>query len=178
MSSIRRIQNIIVGILTLIGSMIILIDSENGYFWVVLMIDITLLFYGIRMLIYYFTMARFMVGGIMTLYKSIIAIDFGVFMFGLDDTPRRLTMLYLIGIMIFNGIVSLLTAVDSKRMQTSFWKYRFAYGIVRIAFALICLIFWDSDQMVTLIYSIGLIHAGLYRIASSFHRTAIIHIGT
>ncbi|MDO4187692.1 MAG: DUF308 domain-containing protein [Lachnospiraceae bacterium] len=176
MTSINRIKSIFAGILMLIGSAILLNYPKEGYIVVVFILTISFLLYGIRMLIYYFTMARYMVGGIMTLYKSIIAIDFGLFVFELEDAPLRLVMLYLIGIMAFHGITVMLKALDSKRLGVSFWKYRLIYGSGMILLAIVCIFLWDIPQIVTIIYCIGLIHAGIYRITMAFRKTAIIHI--
>lgn len=177
MSSIRRIRDVAAGLLMLLCSAILLIFPEDGYMVVVLILDLTFLLYGIRMLIYYFTMTRYMVGGIMTLYKSIVAIDFGLFIFNLDDLPKQFTMFYLMGIMLFNGVVVILSALDAKRLESPAWKSKFVYGMIRVVLALSCVFFRNSAQMVTFIYCIGLIHAAFYRIAKAFQKTAIIHIG-
>ncbi len=177
MRTIKRVENVAAGIVMLIASIILMVSPESGYEFVVVLIDITFLLYGIKMLIYYFTMARFMVGGIMTLYKSIIAIDFGLFVFYMQNTPKRLTMLYLVGLIIFNGVVALLGAFEAKRIDASFWKSRMIKGMVSIVFAIVCLCFWNSAKMVTIIYGISLIYEAFYRIGKAFRRTAIIHIG-
>lgn len=176
MSSVRRIKNLIFGILMLIGSYVILRNPEEGYYFVVLVLDITFLAYGINMLVYYLTMARFMTGGIMTLYKSIIAIDFGLFIFNLDETPKRLVMVYLIGVMAFNSVVTILNALDAKKLEVSSWKSKLVYGIVKLILAITCLIFWNFGQMVIWVYCVGLIHSAVYNIVAAFRKTAIIHI--
>lgn len=176
MHSITRIKNIVWGILMLLGGLLMMVAPKDTYLLVILLLDISFLLYGIRMLVYYFTMTRYMVGGIMTLYKSIIAIDFGIFIFGLDDVPGRIVMLYLMGIMVFNGAVVILSGIDSMKLKAPFWKTKLVYGGGMLLLAVACLFSWDSVKTVTIIYGLSLIHSGLYNIAKAFQRTAIIHI--
>ena len=161
MNSIRRIRSVLVSLIMLLASGLILVSPKDGYYIVVLILDITFLLYGIRMLIYYLTMARFMVGGIMTLYKSIIAIDFGLFIFSIDDVPIRFVMMYLVGLMIFNGAIVLLGAMDAKRIHASFWKNRMLYGMVMLLLGIASICLWDSEQMVSILYAISLIHSAV-----------------
>lgn len=177
MSSVKRIYHVIHGILALIGAGLLLAYPKDGAIFVMVFIDIALLIYGIRMLVYYFTLARFMVGGIMTLYKSIIVIDFGLFVFWLYDFPYRFIMLYLVAIMAFNGAREILSAFETRRLDNPAWKRKLAYGIVKLVLALSALFVHDSLPMVTILYSIGLIHDGLYSIATAFRKSAIIYIG-
>lgn len=176
MSGIRRLSKLIYAIFMLIGSVLLLVYPKEGYFFVVLIIDITLLIYGIRMLIYYFALARYMVGGIMTFYKSIIVLDFGMFMFNLDETPYKLVMLYLAVVMIFNAIITILGALDSKRLDVPGWSRRLAYGVVKMVLALGCLFLWNNMEVVTYVYSIALIHTALYNIATALKKSAMVYI--
>lgn len=176
MNSLKRISKIIIGLFMLVGSILLLIWPKEGYLFVVFFIDVTFLLYGIRLFVYYFTMARYMVGGIMTLYKSIILIDFGLFIFTLEDTPYKLVMLYLVGIMAFNGVVTILGAMDSKHLESPTWRRKLIHGVIRLAFAACCLFVWDSPEMVTYIYSLSLLHSAVYNIASAFRKSAIIYI--
>lgn len=176
MSSMKRLRSIVVSLLMIFGCMVLLISPKEGYVIVVFILDITFLVYGFRMLVYYFTMARYMVGGIMTLYKSIIAIDFGLFVINLKETPIRLIMLYLMGLMLFHGITAILAAVDAKKLEYALWKRKFIYGLVMLVLTGSCIFLWDSAQAVTVIYCLGLIHAAIYNIVKAFQKTAIIHI--
>lgn len=177
MSSVKRISKVVVSLLMLAAAVMLLIWPKDGYYVVVAIIDITFLLYGIRMLIYYFTMARYMVGGIMTLYKSIIVIDFGLFIFNLEDTPYKMVMLYLVGVMAFNGVVSILGGLDAKRLMAPSWRRRLVYGVTKLVLAACCLFLWDSPEMVTYIYCISLFQSAVYNIETAFKKSAIIHIG-
>lgn len=177
MSSLKRIYHVIYGILALISAGLLLLYPRDGAMFVMVFIDVALLVYGIRMLVYYITLARFMVGGIMTLYKSIIVIDFGLFVFGLYEFPYRFIMLYLVAIMAFNGAREILSAMETRRLENPAWKRKIAYGAVTLVLALSALFVHDSMPIVTILYSIGLIHGGLYSIATAFRKSAIIYIG-
>lgn len=160
----------------LIASGILIVFPEDGHYAVVFFLDISLLIYGIRLLIYYFTMARFMIGGIMTLYKSIIVIDLGLFVFNMTDIPQRLTMIYLIAVMAFDGIIDILNGIESKKLDAGQWKNQFTYGLIKLIIAIISVFFLNSVQMMTYIYCIGLIHSAFSNIYGAFRRTAIVYI--
>lgn len=177
MGSMRRMSRFLYGIFMLACAVLLFAFPKDGALYVVAIIDIVLLLYGLRMLVYYFTLARFMVGGIMTLYKSIIVIDFGLFVFYLDEIPYRIVMLYLIGLMAFNAIRSILSAFEMKRLGNVIWKRRFAYGVIKLAFAFGSFFVHDSMEVVTIMYSLGLIHAAVFNIESAFKKSAIIYIG-
>lgn len=99
----------------------LLLEPTDGFYLVVLLLDISLLLYGFKMLVYFLTMARYMTGGIMTLYKSIIAIDLGLFVLNLEDAPKKLVMIYLICMMIFSGIIIILSAMEARKIDAP-WK--------------------------------------------------------
>lgn len=177
MGSMRRLSRLLYGIFMLASAILLIAFPKDGALFVVAIIDIVLLIYGLRMLIYYFALSRFMVGGIMTLYKSIIVIDFGLFLFYLDEIPYKIVMLYLIGLMAFNAVRSILSAHEMKRLGNTAWKRRFIYGVIKLAFALGSFFAHDSMEVVTIMYSLGLIHAAVFNIESAFKKSAIIYIG-
>lgn len=176
MSSIRRVGKILYGLLMLLCAVLLQYVPEDGAAIVIFILDISLLIYGIKMLVYYFTMARFMVGGVMTLYKSIIVIDFGLFIFYLNQIPYRLMMLYLIGVMALNSVTSLLSAFEMIRLENHSWKFKIIYGAVNMILAIMSLFMLGSLRMVTAVFSLGLINAAVYNIVSALKKSAIIYI--
>lgn len=176
MSSIRRAGKVISGLLMIIGSILFIMFPKDGAIYVVLCIDIALLLYGMRMIIYYITLARFMVGGIMTLYKSIIVIDFGLFVFYLYEIPYRLVMFYLAGVMAFHGVTVILSAMESRRLEVPFWRGKLAYGVINILLVIVSVLMMDSMKTVAYIFSISLIHSAIYNIVSAFRKSAVIYI--
>lgn len=177
MSSIRRFFKIIYGMLLILSAVLLLIKPKEAAIYVILVLDIALLIYGLRMFVYYFTMARFMVGGIVTLYKSIIVIDFGLFIFYLDNLPYRLMMLYLVAIMGLHSITTILGSFEMKRVENRNWKIRLAYGVITMMLAIGSLFMFETENIVTIIFCIGLINSAFYNIVAAFRKSAIIYIG-
>lgn len=175
MSTARRIMKILTGIVMIVCSILMMRHPDVGCYIVVLILDISLLAFGFRLLIYYFTMARFMVGGLATLYKSIIIIDFGMFIFGLSSLPQRSIMLYLIGCNAFSGGVDILEALGARKLEGS-WKFEFAYGLVEILVSIVCLFFLDSFRILTIVYCVGLIQSALMKMIGALRKTAIVYI--
>ena len=80
MRSIKRIGNIMIGFFLLIFALLIILSPENSTPLIAAILNIALYVYGIRLLWYYFRMARHMVGGKIILYRSVIIIDAALFM--------------------------------------------------------------------------------------------------
>lgn len=177
MTASKRLLRILSGIVMLLCSAGMMLYPQVGYAFVILFLDLSLILYGLRMLVYYFTMARFMVGGIATFYKSIIAIDFGMFVFGLDQMPQKYAMLYLIFCLAFSGAVDILRSVEARRLSAP-WRLHAGYGLVKVGSAVICLFFLNSIKVVTFLYCVGLIHSAVFSFITAFRKTAIVYVGT
>lgn len=176
MSNFRRMYNLIKGFFMLLCASLLMVHPKDGAVFVILILDLELLIHGIRMIIYYFTMARYMVGGIMTLYKSIIIIDFGLFIFFMEDIPYRLMLMYLLAVMAMHSITTILGSLEMKRMENHSWKVKMANGVINISLVIFALFMFGSEQMVTIIFCIGLINTAFYNIAVSLKKSAIIYI--
>ena len=176
MSNSKRVLRILRGLVLLLCSALLLWQPDDGYLFVVFILDLSLILYGFRLLFYYFTMARYTVGGMAVFYKSILVIDAGLFMFGLRETPQKYVMLYLIAGLIFSGGVDVLEATGARKLEAASWKYQFFYGAVKILAAVVCLFCLNSVRLVTLVYSAGLVHSALSDIVSACRRTAIVYI--
>ncbi len=176
MSSTKRIFKIIGGLLTVVIAVVMFLHPDIGYPIAILILDVSLLLYGIRLLIYYFTMARFMVNGLMTFYKSIVVLDFGLFVFNMSSVPRKITMLYLIACLALLGGKDLIDAVGAKKLEAPSWKFQFCYGAVKIILAIICLFYLDSERIATAIYCLGMIHSAVSDIIFACRRTSVVYI--
>lgn len=176
MTAFQRFGRIATGALSIIGALIILLVDELGYLIVCLVIGITLLVSGIRMLIGYFSLNRFMVGGKRKLYLGIIVFDLGMFTLSLSEIPRIYIALYLVVIHVFAGFIDVLHARESKKYGGPKWKFSLASGVANILVGIACLIFIRDIEIVILIFAGGLIYSSVVRIASAFRRTAIVYI--
>lgn len=176
MTSGKRIGNFLIGLLMILVGGMVLIDPNEGYGVAVAVLQLLLLFYGIKHLVYYFSLARFMVGGITVFYKGIVLLDLALFAFLMDDLPRRVVMLYLVGMMGFAGLVDILKSFESKRIEAPSWKYTFSYGLLKILIAFTGLFFINSFRMLSYIYCIGMFHGAISRIVTACRKTAIVYI--
>lgn len=176
MSTGRRFTLVLTGlIMTALGALMML-DPEDCIVIAAGILSISLTLRGIRYLVYYFTMARHMVGGKLILYVSIITLDMGLFTATLLDTPRFYIFLYLIAIYAFSGIINLLRGLEAKSYSDSSWKLSVIHGVVSVLIAFLCVVFIRSANVLVVLYSAGLIYSALIRIATAFRRTAIVYI--
>ena len=176
MTKAQRIFNIAAGIVMIISSIFLITDPKNGYIIVVILICVSLFIYGIRELLYYFLMARHMVGGRLILYIGIIILDAGIFTALLSDIPSSYVMLYLIVLYAVSGVIDILRAFEEKKLEVSAWKWKLAYGIVNLLISIAGIVFISNQDIAVVIYAAGLIYSGVTRIISSFRRTAVVYI--
>ena len=176
MSMIQRIENFIRGILTIVCSVAMMIYPDEGYLFVALILTVSLLWMGLRYLSYYFSMARFMVGGRSILYIGIIILDLGIVTYTLSDSPKAFVLLYLLLIHAFSGLVDILRGLEARRLEAPSWRLNASQGLVNVVMAVICIVFVRSTRMLVYIYCLGLLYSGCLRIISSFRRTEIVYI--
>ena len=150
--------------------------SDIAYMIILLIMSVALAISGIKDIIFYFTMARHMIGGKMILVQGVIILDFALLTASLSDVPTIYILLYLIGIHAFSGVVEVLRAMESKKSVEGPWKLKFSHGIVNFALAVACLVFIRHSETALIIYSLGLIYSAIVRILSAFRKTAFILI--
>ena len=153
----------------LAAGIIMIVDTEVGYRIVIGILGTWLLVYGIRTLIYFFTMTRHMVGGKLILYKGIILTDFGYLTASIYDAPKIYVLIYLVIIHAFSGLVEVLRAFEQKHYGAG-WKIKLAHGIVNILMALACIVFMQKTATACIIYGIGIIYSAIIRIETAFQK--------
>ena len=176
MSKSRRILDIIVAAVMVFCSVIMFIVPDAGYQLVLLILEISLLFNGVRLLYYYFSMARYKVGGISYLYKGIIYIDAGLFALNLHNVPQAFAMLYLIATHVISGGKDILQANQARKMEAGHWRYQLVYGIIKIGGAITCLFFINSTLVVTYLYAIGLLHSAVTKVITALRKSAVVYV--
>ncbi len=176
MSAGQRIRECLIGVFTLFLSFLLFFDPESGFTIAAGILSISLALVGLRELIYYFTMARHMVGGKTALYTGIIVLDIGMFAGALNDMPKLYIVLYLLGVHAFTGTIDVLRSTEARRMGAPSWRVSMASGAVNIAISIVCLAFLRSPRMIVYIYAAGLVWSALVRIAGACRRTAIVYI--
>ena len=175
MNQIKRIGSIIAALFMISGAALMVYETEFGYPFILLILGVSLELAGIRELIYYFSMARHMVGGNMMLIKGVILLDFGALTVSLTDVPSGYVILYLLGIHVFSGIVEVLRAFEAKRYGGS-WKLKFFHGILNMAIVLICVVNFNRPEIAVYVYASGLVYSAILRVITAFRRTAVVSI--
>lgn len=175
MSNLRRAGNIILSLLMIAGAILLLSAPHEGIVLAAIVLSMWLLITGVQRLVYYFTMARHMVGGLMMLFIAIIAIDIGGFSLTLIYEPKLSIVLYLVGYNVFTAIIGIVRVVESK-MIDAHWKASLLHSIVNLMLAVACLVFVSSDEIVLAIFCIGLIYSACVRCVRAVRSTEIVYI--
>lgn len=175
MTRIQRINNVVLGLFLILLAAILALVPEEGCLLVLGFVGVGWLLRAISLLVYYFTMARFMVGGKRVLLKGVIFLDLAMVVVSLDDIPRMIIMIYLVIGMIFVNVVEIIRAFDAKKCKAH-WKFKMIAGLAGIILAIICLVNYKSVTLASYIYAVELVHSALVRITNSFKRTKIVYI--
>ncbi len=179
MTALQRIKNIITALCMIACSSILLFFPENGYYFVLLLLSLSLTIYGLKTLFYYFTMARKMVGGQSILYRGVVILDLGIFSLTVADNPTVFAIVYLLLIHLFTGVVDILRALEAKSIAAPSWRFKFISGVVNIILALIAFIagaVMKSMETLVYLYCLGLLSSAGAKLISAFRRTAIVYI--
>ena len=177
MTIFQRIRNIIVGLIMVVVALIFIVaPSDEAYVFVIAVLSTGLLIKGLRDIIFYFTMARHMVGGKMILIQGVIVLDFALLTGSMSDVPKIYILLYLVVLHAFSGVVEVLRAMEARRIVSGPWKMKFTHGVVDFLLALSCFIYIRQTHTALIIYSIGLLYSAVMRIANALRRTTFILI--
>ncbi len=172
----QRIKGVFVGIVMMFSGVLMALAGGEAAHIIMLLLALSLTISGIRMLVYYFTMARHMVGGDQILIRGLILFDLGTFTGTLTNISQVYIMGYLVGIHAFSGIVDVMKVLEAKRLDSHSWKLNLSTGIVNIILAVTCIVFLRSERIAVYIYSTGLIYSALIRIITSFRKIAVVYI--
>lgn len=179
MSWLQRIRKTAGGFLLVIAGILFILLPEINYLLLIAGLVVYLLIYGIRMMIYYFTMARLMVGGKSILYKSVILLDLAMFTATLTTLGPVYLIIYLVGAYAAAGAVDILRSFEAKKLDAPEWKIKFATGLFNVIIAIAAAvsgILMQSTEIPAYIYGGGLIWSGITGIASAFRNTRTIYI--
>ena len=176
MTSFQKITNILWGISTIVVAIALFMFPRKSYIFVLLILSVGMLISGIGLLGYFFIMARYMVGGKLTLYKGVILLDFALLTISLTDVPRYYVIFYLVVVHAFTGFVEILRAREAWSYGAKIWMLKFAHGVVDIAMALCCIIFIRKTNTAVFIYSIGLVYSGIMRLVTGLRKTPLVYV--
>ena len=176
MSGGQRINNVLIGILIILGAVILIAFPEEGIIITASILSLSLFVYGIKTLIYYITMTRHMVAGRIMLYLAVVVLDLGMFTMMLTNIPKMYIALYLVVVYAFSGAIDILRALEAKKYQAPSWRFSLISGIINVVIAILCIVFIGSTNMIVYLYSAGLIYSAIVRIITAFRKTAIVYI--
>jgi uncharacterized membrane protein HdeD (DUF308 family) len=179
LSSIRRVLNIIAGLLIIAAAVFLMMHPIKCLPFVLAFIGFGMTLRGIGALSYYFSMARAMVGGKSVLYRGIIYLDLGLLTTSISRNPDFFIIVYIAILNLFTGAVILLRAKETREMGSKHWKMNFILGIINIVTAIAVVVselVYHSTATAVLVYAFGLIYSGITRIRSAFLKTAIVYI--
>ncbi|MBQ7500149.1 MAG: DUF308 domain-containing protein [Clostridia bacterium] len=176
MNKTERIFKILAGLFQLLGAVIIVLLPENGLLLILLTLGLMFAFYGIKDIVRYFTMTKFMVGGRQLLIRGVIVLNFGIFSASLASASGLYISVYLIGLYAFDGVVDIMRAIESKALKSDHWRLRLIGGVVKILLGVACVVFMNSEKALAVLFAVMLIYSAAWRIASAFRRTSVIYV--
>ena len=172
----QRIESFIIGIVMMLGGVVLALAGSESVPLIVFILALSLTISGLKMLIYYFSLARHMVDGDQILIRGLILFDLGAFTCTLTSYSTIYVMGYLIAVHAFSGFVDVTRALEAKRLSAPSWKMNFATGAVNIILAVMCIVFLRSESIAVYIYSAGLIWSAIAQIITAFRKTAVVYI--
>ena len=175
MRKITRIKNLLIALIMIAFAVLLLAFPEVGPLLIVILLGAGLIIEGIRSLIYYFTMAKNMVGGKKVLFRSIFILDIGAFLLTGCGASNQLIFLYLLGMLAASGGIDIIRALELKK-EGARWKHRLISGLLAFVLLIAALIFMSDPQVVVYIFCIQLIYTAITRLVSVFRKTAVIYI--
>ena len=138
-----------------------------------------MLIYGTRLLWYYFSMARHMVGGKIVLYQAIIVLDVALFTMTIATMEDYIVLIYLLSIYAFSGAIDILRAFEAKKNDSPVWKKKIIIGFIKIGFAILmvvlAIIFRNTDILVYG-FAVSLASTAVLKIYDALRETAIVYI--
>lgn len=179
MTKFGRVMNAISALFMIaVAVLMFFLDAIHGLKLVMIVVQAGMTLRGLQAIVYYFSMARHMVGGKNVLFRGMIFLDLGVLAGTIFEHPAVYILIYISALHIFTGAVSALRANESRKIGSS-WRLKMAYGITNIALALIvviCGIAFGRLSIAVWVYSVGLIYSSVLNIISSFRKTEIVYI--
>lgn len=160
----------------ILSGIFIMLFPRESYKYVLIVLGAGLFILGLNTLLYFFTMAVFMVGGKKILYRGLIFVDFGILSLTLTDVPRIYVLMYLAVIHGFSGLVDILRVKETISNGSSSWKLKLIHGVLDVLLALSCLFFAKKINTAVFIFGFGIIYSGVARIISSLRKNTLEYV--
>lgn len=172
----QRIKSIFGSLMTIGFAPLLILDPDLGCMVIVLVLGVAAALAGLRMVVYYASMARHMVGGNIILYIGVILIDFGLFTFGFADVPKQYIMLYLMLVHLFYGLVDILRAMEIRGKRLGSWRFKLLIGLGNLALGVLCLVKINSSKTTVYIYCLGLLWSAMGRMVTAFRPASVVYV--
>ena len=176
MGKARRVFNVLTGLFVILFGLFMFSGQNRAYTAMLFFLEFALIIRGVRLLVYYNSMARHMVGGKIILYEGIFFLDLGLLFVSIDDLPWMYVMLYLVIGLAISGVVDLLRANEIRLLESGHWKYHAFTGIVKILATVISFASFKYPFILVGVYSFGVVHSGAAKIISAVRPGAIVYI--
>ena len=96
MGKARRVFNVLTGLFVILFGLFMFSGQDQAYKAMLFFLEVAMILRGVRLLVYYNSMARHMVGGKIILYEGIFFLDVGLLFVNIDDLPWMYVMMYLV----------------------------------------------------------------------------------
>lgn len=176
MTRLQRVEGILKGLIMIGFAIVLMTNLREGCKLIMDVLPVVLMVPAVSMLFFWFTMARFMVGGRVALFRGVILLDLAVFTTTLDNVRDFYIILYLVLIHAFAGLIEMLRASEAYSGGASSWRLKAAHGIMDIAIAIACIFFIHRIHIAIMIFGFGLIYSGILSIISACRRTKLVFI--
>ncbi|MCR4611610.1 MAG: DUF308 domain-containing protein [Lachnospiraceae bacterium] len=176
MSKMRRVKEILVGLLMILMAIIFFVSPTTGYIAVIVVLSVIFIIIGLKKLWFFLTMASRMVGGRRVLYEGLLILDLGFFTAGINFVPTVYVMIYLGTAYVFAGAIDILNAIDAKKLESSRFKGKLIIGAINIIIGILCFVFLTKNDFLVFIICLGLIYNAIVRIANAFRKHAMVYI--
>ena len=179
MNLFQRIKSFAAGIFYLLIALALALtpnSSLDSIYWI---ISIMMLLYGARLLWYYFSMARQMVGGKVILYQAIIVLDAALFTMSLASLEDYIVLIYLLGIYAFSGAIDILRAFEAKKNTSPVWKKKIIIGFAEAGFAVVLVVLaviLRNTDILVYGFAVSLASTAVLKIYDAVRETAIVYI--
>ena len=166
----KKIIQILIAVGIFLVALILILAPEGALEIVATILCILLLAAGIRYLVIFFLMARYMVGGRTIFFTGLILLDMSFLCGVVLERSHKLLLLYLVGMHAFYGVVQLLRALEEKKYETAAWKFKLLTASVNLVISVACIFFIRQESTMALIFAGGLIYTAIVRIIEAFRK--------
>ena len=166
----KRILHILIGIGLILVAVLLVLFEELGPVIIALIVGISMLIFGIRCFVAYFTKFRYMVGGRNQLYIGILSLDLGLLLGSASSGSTFLILLYLLGIRLVTGVIDLLRALEAKK-HNSPWVIKLIAGIISLGTVILGVIYFRDPETVVDIFCIGLVISAVEHFITAFRKS-------